>query len=193
MKRLFALFLFTLVSLNLKAQNYNNVKQVEFEIGLGFITGHSYDGSSANIGGGFFLETRLNVINTPFDVGLQVMAPSFDRDENRYGKEQKIDNPGILVTFVDYNFRKWKNTAAFVGLGIGRAPVDITDTWRDTETGKVKSISDYNDRSFVFNPRMGIEVYNHFRITAEYKLMNYRAYSFIGINAGIVLGGGCRK
>jgi hypothetical protein len=50
MKYLFVLFLFTLISLNLNAQNYNIVKQIEFEFGLGIISSNKYDGASAKMG-----------------------------------------------------------------------------------------------------------------------------------------------
>jgi len=185
MKHLFVLFTFTLIFLNLNAQNYNNVKPVEFEFGFGIISSNKYDGASAKIGVNLFMETRLNIANTPFDVGLQAMAGYFEREDKRYELEQEINNGG-LVTFVDYNFRKWKNIAVFSGLGIGLAAID------SKYISEGVTSNDISDRSFVLNPRMGVEVYNHFRITAEYKLMN-SGYSFTGFNVGIVLGGGYQK
>jgi hypothetical protein len=185
MKYLFVLFTFTLICLNLNAQNYNDVKQVEFEFGLGVISSNKYDGASAKMGVNLFMEARLNVADTPFDVGLQATSGYFEREDNKYELKQEISSNG-LISFVDYNFRKWKNIAAFTGLGVGLAAVDNTYISEGTNS------NDISDRSFVLNPRMGVEVYNHLRITAEYKLMN-SGYSFAGINVGIVLGGGYHK
>ena len=185
MKHLFVQFTFALICLNMNAQNYNNVKPAEFEFGLGVISSNKYDGALAKTGVNLFMEARLNVADTPFDVGLQATSGYFEREDDKYELEQKISSNG-LISFVDYNFRKWKDIAAFTGLGIGLAAID------NTYISEGVTSNDVSDRSFVLNPRMGVELYNHFRITAEYKLMN-SGYSFTGINMGIVLGGGYQK
>jgi len=185
MKCLGVLFIVTLIALNLSAQDYNIVEQIEFEFGSGIISSNKYDGASAKMGVNLFMETRLNVVNTPFDIGLQAMTGYFEREDDKYELEQEINNGG-LVTFVDYNFREWKNIAVFSGLGIGLAAID------NRYISEGVTSNDISDCSFILNPRMGVEVYNHFRITAEYKLMN-SGYSFAGINVGIVLGGGYHK
>lgn len=190
MKKYVVLIVLTMVSFGLNAQNYNDVKRVEFEIGGGFITGTKIDGGIPQIGMQLFAETRLNVTGTPFDVGLQASFGYFNRKENMFGYETDVRNRGTLVTFVDYNFRKWKRTALFGGLGIGMSAVNYEYSWIDEETDRRNHDTAF-DRSFVVNPRIGVELWNHLRITAEYKLMK-REYSYFGLNIGGVFGGGYR-
>lgn len=163
----------------------------EFEAGVGINMAGKINGGAADIGLRFFIEPRLNIVNTPLDVGLQLSKSSFTRQEDIYGREHEIEHKWMLVTFVDYNLREWDRVVPFAGLGIGAAAVDNTSSWLDSDTGRRKDDTVF-DRSFVFNPRIGVELYDHVRITAEYKWMR-KEYSFWGLSIGVVFGGGQKK
>mgnify|MGYP000886975498 CR=1 FL=1 len=133
------------------------------------------------------LETRLNIENSPLDVGFQAGVASFNRQMDRYGVDYDIRH-SAMITFVDYNFRYWKRVAPFVGLGMGYAAVNYTSFWRNSNTGRETDDTFY-DRLYLVNTRVGVEFYNHFRITLEYKYMK-KEYSHLGISIGFVFGGG---
>lgn len=190
MKKYVLVIFLMFVSLGLYAQN-NNVKQLEFEIGGGFnLGGKIYNGSS-KIGMQIFFEPRLNIANSPFDVGLQAALGYFDRNEDSFGRANTVRHRGMLVTFVDYNYRKWNNVALFGGLGVGFSAVNYESSWIDSSTGR-RTKDTVFDRSFVVNPRVGIELWNHLRFTLEYKLMK-KEYSYVALNVGFTFGGGYRK
>lgn len=192
MKKIIISFILAVVSFaGANAQN-NNVRRVEFEIGAGFNKGAEINGAKADLGIYMFMEARLNVIETPFDVGLQTMITAISRGEDIYGRDYIARFRGSLTTFVDYNFRRWKNIAPFVGLGIGFTGVNGEYSWSAPELGSGRDSAIVFDRSFILNPRIGVEFFDHLRITFEYKLMR-REYSYFGISIGGVLGGGQKK
>jgi len=178
-----------LPGLALSAQNYNNVRTFEFEVGISIGNGRKYDGVKSKNGGQFFLEGRMNVGCTPWDAGLQFSKGAFDRYAAKYGWEQYIMHE-TLTTFVDYNLRKWKNIALFAGLGVGIS--SITDEYNYTNR-KYQRYDRSSDGNYtVFTPRIGAELFRHLRITMEYR-MTYREYAYFGISIGGVLGGGFKK
>lgn len=187
MKKLLVLSLLFFVSRSVPAQNYNHVRRMEFEVGMGVSKAHKIDGAAAKAGMQLYLETRMNVVDTPFDVGLQIMLGAFDRKPNYAEYEQTIRYRGIMSFGADYNLRRWKHVAPFVGIGLGMAFVDNTYSPYKSASRR-EEITDY-DRSVVFNPRIGVELFSHLRITAEYKWMK-KDYSFFGFNVGFVFGGG---
>ncbi len=177
------------MSFGVNAQNNTNVRRVEFEIGTGVIMGHKIDGTTSEGGMQLFFETRLNLDNTPFDVGLQALFGYVNRQGDIYGRDHETRYQGLMATFVDYNYRRWKRVALFGGIGVGFAAVNHDISW--VESGRITSALVY-DRSFVLNPRIGVELFNHLRFTLEYKLMK-REYSFFGLSIGGVFGGGYKK
>lgn len=160
---------------------------MEYEIGIGIIKGHKINEAAAKVGGQLHLEIRTNIVETPFDVGVQATLSRFDRESDYAQYEHTIQNRGTLIFMSDYNLRKWKHVQPFFGLGVGMAFVDHTYSRPD-----IRDDMTYFDRSFVFNPRIGVELFSHFRITAEYKWMR-KEYSHFGVNIGLVLNGGRKK
>ena len=86
MKKLLVLSLLFFVSWSVPAQNYNHVRRMEFEVGMGVSKAHKIDGAAAKAGMQLYLETRMNVVDTPFDVGLQIMLGAFDRKQSAIGE-----------------------------------------------------------------------------------------------------------
>ena len=56
---------------SVNAQDVNNVKFFEFEAGTGVMMGSKASYKSVNPGILFFAEGRLNLKDSPFDLGLQ--------------------------------------------------------------------------------------------------------------------------
>lgn len=193
MKKLLIAGIALLLSSGIYAQNYNAVRRMEYELGIGLNKGHEFNGAAAKTRIQIYAEIRMNVKDSPFDIGLQGMFGYFERQRNTGNFIWQSDSgwsetmrSGSLVTFADYNFRRWKNIAPFVGLGIGMSAIE------DEYGVGAECPERYYDTAFVLNPRIGVEFFNHLRITVEYKRMQ-REYSFFGFNIGVVFGGGYKK
>lgn len=182
-----------LLSSGVCAQNYNAVRRMEYEVGIGLNKGHGLYGTAAKPRIQLYAEIRMNMKDSPFDIGLQGMLGYFERQrsagyfgwQSDSGWSETIRSKS-LVTCADYNLRRWKNIAPFVGLGIGMSAIE------DEYGVGAECPERYYDTAFVLNPRIGAEFFNHLRITVEYKRMQ-REYSFFGFDIGVVFGGGYKK
>lgn len=122
---------------------------------------------SESIGFNGLHEGRINFKNSPFDAGLQLSSGLF------FGEVPAGFFAAITsMIYTDYNYRM-KNVAAFGGLGAGYYVTYATD-------------------SFVFGPRIGVELFSHLRFTFDYKIIN-RDLSYGSVNIGVVFGGGRKK
>ena len=156
----------------------NNVRRIEVEVGGGFTYAGKYAGNQAKPGMVLFIEARHNFPMTPFDISIQAVTGSFSRKEDNLAVN--LNAGGIF--FADWNWRPGRTAAPFIGLGIGAAAVESMGI----SSGHVQ------EAAFVLNPRAGIELFGHLRITLEYKRI--RPYcSFLGLNVGFAFGGGPKK
>lgn len=156
----------------------NNVRRIEVEAGGGFIYAGSYAGNQAKPGMVLFVEARHNFPMTPFDVSLQAVTGSFSRKDDNLAVNLNIGG----IFFADWNWRPGRAASPFIGLGIGAAAVESMGI----------SSGHMQEAAFVLNPRIGIELFEHLRITLEYK--RTRPYcSFLGLNVGFAFGGGSKK
>lgn len=170
------------------AQN-NQVKSFEFELGAGLTAGSKYNMDKAVPGPNFFLESRYNLPDSPWDLALQLSLGGACRkqDDKLYSGSNKFG----LTAFADYNFRKWNNAVPFIGLGVGRTAIQLTSpvTAADGITSTFKT--EYP--AFILNPRIGVELFDHVRLTAEYKYTFDIPSSYFALNLGIAFGGGKKK
>ena len=99
----------------------NAVKPFEFEIGAGMTIGNKYGMDKVVPGHNAFMEARVNLFETSWDLGIQA---SFGATAKKKGGQlyHEINRFGIAV-FTDYNFRNYGRVAPFLGLGIGRASI----------------------------------------------------------------------
>lgn len=156
----------------------NNVRRIEVEAGGGFIYAGNYAGNRAKPGMILFIEARHNFTGTPFDVSLQAVTGSFNRKDDNMAIN--LNAGGIF--FTDLNWRPGRKAAPFIGLGIGAAAVESMGI----------SSGHMQEAALVLNPRAGIELFEHLRITLEYKRI--RPYcSFLGLNVGFAFGGGSKR
>ncbi len=201
MKRLLLSIALCTVVLSAIAQNReqenSKVKIFELELGVGAGMGSARLGPyspSPHPGLYVFIEPRLNIPASVFDVGIQLSI-------GRSSDNPRPSDPGYyysakynstVVTFVDYNLRKWRNISLFGGIGVGISAIDrIYPTYPEELGGRLeRDASSLN--TFVFNPRIGVEFWDHLRVTVEYKCMK-REFSLFGITVGGVFGGGDKK
>lgn len=156
----------------------DNVRRIEIEAGGGFIYAGNYAGNRAKPGMILFIEARHNFTGTPFDVSLQAVTGTFNRKDDNLAINLNIGG----IFFADWNWRPGRKAAPFIGLGIGAAGVESMGI----------SSGHTQEAAFVLNPRAGIELFEHLRITIEYKRI--RPYcSFIGLNVGFAFGGGSKR
>jgi len=188
-KLLLLLVLFLIPVVHLSAQNYNNVRLVEFELGMGPNIGNKYNGAKSEIGGQFLAEIRLNMKESPIDAGLQLSLSFLSRKgTSTYYYDHSISHT-ILTTYVDYNFRKWKRMSLFGGFGIGFA---FVDNGYDTTIPGSQDDFTVLDRSFLLSPRIGVEFFNRVRLTIDYKMLS-KEYAYFGASVGFVFGGGYKN
>lgn len=165
------------------------VKPFEFEVGAGMTLGSKYGLDKAVPGPNAYMEARINLFDTPWDLGVQTSFGAAFRKQNNqlYDATNKF---GISV-FTDYNFRNKGLAAPFVGIGVGRTAIasSYPGVGTDDVTTTIKNIQPV----FILNPRIGVELFDHLRLSAEYKFTFQRESSYMAINLGYSFGGGRKK
>lgn len=155
---------------NLSAQNRTDVKRYEFEIGGGFLLGTDHAGY-VGVGATGKYELRINQLESPLDVGVQLASHLYYSE--RYS-DMRISYVPSLMGFLDYNYRPYRLLSFFCGAGAGAGIINRYEKLRGT---------------FVISPRVGVELFNHLRITLDYTFLPGH-YSFFGLSLGAVIGGG---
>lgn len=179
MKRLFSLLILFL-SIQMVYAQMRLVHPIEggFYTGLSIPLGGYHSGTSKNgakIGG----DLRYNINNTPWDCGIFLEINSAQRDfESEYSQNNRTSIIGIIG---DYNFRQGTNFNPYAGIGVGLA-------WNDVVGG---SYIETNGWSIAFTPRVGIEIFRHFRLScgAQFSRAGYNAFN---VSFGVVIGGGLK-
>lgn len=170
---LLALSLFA--NIELKAQESLPVKRFEIEAKAGATFPVDKFVGSKRLGPQLGLEGRWN-FDKPFDVGLEVYVGSAVRDYEHHTLSNRIFS--FLSIFGDYNFNRGNQAALFVGLGLGEVQCNIIQGNKGDE-----------GMSFMVVPRVGVELWNHLRLTADLRLAR-KGYNTIGISIGYAFGGG---
>ncbi len=198
MKRisLFIILLLSVMAAEAQVINDTNFKSYEFEAGMGLAMGTNFGYQGSEPGLQFYVESRNNLKDTPWDIGFQVAMGVFSR---RHESGSVYSNNKLsTITFVDYNFRCWKWVAPFVGAGLGMAMLDLDVPYINDTAGW----STYTAHScgIALNPRVGVEFFDHLRLTVEYKAFVRRVVdaggamnNYFGVNLGFAFGGGRRK
>ena len=189
MKKLKIIIIGILAIVALKANAQIPVRAFEFEISggssypLGDFPGEEKFGETYN------LELRYNFKKIPMDIGLDFNSTSIER-ANAYNPEPgkktvlALNNKTLSLT-TSYNFRRGKNISPFIGVGLGISAYD-TFSW----FGIYPFLR--NELGLTFAPRIGIEIYRHFRLTMDVRLLNKR-YNAICLRMGVIIGGGKKK
>ena len=151
---LLALSLFA--NIELKAQESQPVKRFEIEAKAGATFPVDKFVGSKKLGPQFGLEGRWN-FDKPFDVGLEVYMGSAIRDYEGHTLSNRIFS--FLSVYGDYNFNRGNKVAPFVGVGIG-----------DVQCNVIQGSEGREGMSLMVVPRVGVELWNHLRLTADLRL-----------------------
>ena len=199
MKRILLFLLFLpIASLGIFAQDYNNVRVFEFEMGAGLNHGNirGYSQSGIKVGPVIFIETRFNLRESPLDIGLQSsIGGSFAKKAKKDSYLYDISTIAVVsAIYLDYNHRKWENVSLFGGLGLGRALFKIDEDQVSHDGTRINGHECNHEihSLFAFSPRIGAEFFNCIRLTAECKIMA-KYSSYYALNVGIVMGGGMKE
>ena len=184
LKNLIAFSIISLISFSAKAQI--PVRAFEFELsgGVSFPLG-DFPGIE-EFGETYNLELRYNFKKTPIDLGLELNNTSIER-ENAYNPQPdqnrilSLKNGSLLLT-TSYNFRRGKSISPFIGVGLGISEYD-TFAWFGIYPNLI------NEPSLTFSPRIGVEIYRHFRLTMDIRLINKR-HNSVCLRMGVIIGGG---
>jgi len=194
-KELLPILIICLFASPIFGQKQRSVSLVEFELGVGakassnvsvldFSSFSAIRSDKTKMGPALFMEARVNIPTTTFDVGLQFSLHGFDREWS--GMMEQTYRFKSLTTYIDYNYRKWKNIVPFAGIGIGFSHIDIDIDY------EAPAANDFSyTRSACLNPRIGVEIYNRIRLTCDWKFME-KNFSQLGLSIGFVFGGGKR-
>ena len=192
-KRVLAILVLTLSFTNAFAQKVE-VRRFEGEIGIGLINGVNkltLDGCDA--GPRLYAELRYNLHALPIDVGLQFSSAYFHRDAESQADRLQTKSCNIMAV-ADYNIFRGRKISFFAGAGVGcgilnlTAPITITrpdERWSGYTSGEGKA-------KFSVMPRIGVEFFNHLRLTLFYT-GEEKANNHYGLSIGGVFGGGKKQ
>lgn len=167
--------LLMMAGIKASAQEVKSVKPFEVEISAGGTYGIDKYVGKKRVGPAFAIEGRYNFPQNPMDLGLEIYAGSTTRKYEGSNLSNRIIS---LSAYSDYNFNRGKNFSPFIGVGVGVASCKVVQGYYGNDAVKA-----------IFTPRIGIEMFNHFRVTA-YSKLGYRGYNNFGISVGYAFGGG---
>ncbi|MDE7426233.1 MAG: hypothetical protein K2M79_00340 [Muribaculaceae bacterium] len=185
MKKKFLVMLCVMMaSVGASARFYESPKAVQRYEGGAFAgvnipmnTNSDYDSRSGiDLGAEF----RVNLKNSPFDVGVIMMLRGMDY---RYKWIDYDSSRGIFALSVcgDFNFRQGYKVNPFVGAGAGVAI-----------NGNNNNNDVYKGPSTLILFRAGVELWYHVRLTADMSF-TVKGFSCAGLTVGFSLGGRPRK
>lgn len=176
--------LFLICNLTCFAQE---IQKLEGEASLGFtIPLGNYHNGEKLVGPEFGLELRYNIPQTAWDCGL---ALNVSTAVYKYDESPKTDwyweqsNRSINIMAVgDYNFKQSSKFNPYFGMGIGLSLYDAVNEVLYKSSGV----------SFVFRPRIGIELFRHLRV-GVFSTITREGYNNLGVSVGGVIGGRPKK
>lgn len=175
----------------------NNVGPFEFEIGLGAVqifktklaSAGNIKSKTPSIGSIISFESRYNIGKTSLDGSIYISLTDFDRTWENH--ERRSYDMNIVAIIVDRNFRYWKNFAPFIGIGYGGMSSSTSIT-SEANPRKFESYS-RNEYDLFFMPRVGVELFDHLRVTLDLKFMRHSEFTHYGLTIGYAIGGGRRR
>lgn len=184
------LFLLFAVASSVTAYSQGNPKivqkmEVEARAGLTTPLGDYHTGKpqiSASLG----LEGRYNFKGTPWDCGIMLDLSTARRGyEHLYndGYDRWQSNRTLALALTgDYNFRQGTKINPFIGTAIGVAFNDVVGDKYFPSKGT----------SMLFSPRVGVELFYHLRISAQFNICR-KGYNNFSLALGLTLGGRPKK
>ena len=174
------------------AQNID-VRRIEGEIAFGLASGISaLEMDDCDWGPRLTGELRYNIKSLPVDVGLQFSASNFYRSVDGIQNDRLKFNSCSVMAVADYNFRRGEKVSFFAGAGLGYAYGGTTEPQWDAGHNWGGYATGEEANRLGFAPRVGIELWNHLRLTATYTIFE-KYNNNLAISLGVVFGGGRKK
>ena len=157
-----------------------NVQPLEGGLSIGYAAPlASFHGGNSKGGATFEGELRYNFPESKFDAGMFLQ---FDAVMREYPKDTQTNRALLYGLSSHYNFRQGKKVNPFVGIGLACSFNDaVNEVYYES-----------NRYGFAINPRFGVELWHHLRITAGFQFTRKSSHSF-NLAVGFVIGGRPRK
>jgi len=166
------------------------VKKFECEPYVGFTLPQGRYGDRSSVGLNLGVETRYNFSQLPLSAGINLNMRNAVREDksakNHSSSWTDYTSSLRTVSFsvtADWNFRQGKNVSPFAGLGLG------VGSKTEVEDGTGKYSCSGNKGTVVAVPRIGVELWNHLRITLDAQF-SQKYYNTFAIRVGYAFGGG---
>ena len=184
-----ALAIFSIMGQQAAAEgNAARVRALEIELGAAMITPtDKIDFDKNKVGYNIDVELRYNLKSHPFDIGLRLDGNTFNRELKVNKDLFKFRSLNAMVV-ADWNINRKGIFSPFFGVGIGGG---LTSN----ESMSIKDVTNQplkqtvNSAAFCIMPRVGVELFHHYRLTFYYKYLE-SANSHFGLSVGFVIGGG---
>lgn len=180
------------------------VRKWEAEIGVGGISPtNKLEFDKNTLGWNVLAEVRRNLNALPLDLGLRIDGNVFKRE---YKSLEDLKNTQFksfnAMAVADLNLFRKSKIQVFVGCGLGYGwlanqvyEIGEADGTLDA-VDKVKDAWD-SKSALVAMPRVGVELFHHFRATLYYKVpadkVLVKEQGHFGLSLGVVLGGGLKE
>ncbi len=179
---LFVLFMVT-KSAAYSQGNNNIVQRMEGEARFGLtLPVGGYHNGDPQVGGVLGLEGRYNFKGTPWDCGLMLELSTACRGYNHLfnnGGDWWQSNRTLAFALTgDYNFKQGTKVNPFVGTAVGIASNDVVG----------EEVFPSNGTSVFFAPRVGVELFHHFRLATQMNLSR-KGHHNLSVMLGLVVGG----
>lgn len=165
---LFSLIAILTVCTCMKAQSIS-VQKFEGDISLGFTYPLDEYDTQGLMGLSASCEMRYNVPSSPFDVGIHIGYTTIDFDDKIDHCLSQSDATLNFAAVGDWNPRQGQNVSPYFGMGVGVR----------SNTSEIKPL---------LMPRIGVELWRNFRITASASI-SQKYWNCFAIQIGLVLGG----
>lgn len=183
---LIAAFSALLASSLLQAQT---VKKIEVEpyLGLSYPIRNINGSAVVEVEGlNMGLEFRYNLPSLPMSIGADLSIASANRALPKPNNGKHFHNTQRMTSLAavcDWNFRQGRTVALFTGIGTGIAQRETIKSGIDNGIGMCPTLGMYAA------PRIGVELWNHLRLTIEAKFTQ-RDYNVVAFRLGVPIGGG---
>lgn len=161
------------------------------------------------LGAGLYFETRYRIGDTPIDVGLYgswsavprvhrttFSSEIFDENNQPIGTIKGYSEGDVgfsavnVMATVGYNHRFSRHCVGFAGAGIGICSYQEGKNWEVIGEDAISFTTvNHGGTSLALMPRIGVQLFNHLRLTAGYKLQEKgNRHAFVSVGFVVPIG-----
>lgn len=149
-------------------------KTVQIEAGLTYPIGLEKDGNKENHIG-FYANGIYNFSNSPLSAKLRLSYDSYTVVMNEYSNSPFNGRSLVILPSINYNFPTSSKVEFYAGVGVG-ATIDNMDRGVFNDGKKCHA---------VFAPQLGVNIINHFDVSAQYNITR-KDFSRLMIGVGYI-------